>query len=98
MRRSPRRCSTRSACSRSQAILFLVYRFVWHSIHVFQASVLIPGIAAQVAVSPTGVHFDLPDNNGGGTIAWWVGVIVMLGYGVVFGVVGTAILRKRDIS
>ena len=29
---------------------------------------------------------------------WWVGALVLLGYGVVAGVVGTLITRRRDIS
>ena len=29
---------------------------------------------------------------------WWVGALVLIGYGVVAGVIGTLITRKRDIS
>jgi hypothetical protein len=29
---------------------------------------------------------------------WWVGALVLVGYGVLFGAVGTLITRKRDIS
>ena len=29
---------------------------------------------------------------------WWVGVLVMLGYGLPTGVIGTLILPRRDVS
>ncbi|HEY1486913.1 MAG TPA: ABC transporter permease subunit [Micromonosporaceae bacterium] len=75
-----------------ELIFALIHQYVWHSRHVYQALVLVPGIAAEVAVSPTPVTFE------GASIPWWSGVIVLLAYGVVMGVVGTLILRKRDIS
>jgi len=51
--------------------------------------VLIPPLASQLMVTGT----DLPGNP-----ARWVGAVVLIGYAVVTGVIGTALLRKRDIS
>jgi ABC-2 type transport system permease protein len=76
-----------------EIILALLRRYVWHTDHIYQLAVLIPGVAASVAVSPVAVEI-----NDSARILWWVGVIVMLGYGILFGVIGTTILRKRDIS
>jgi hypothetical protein len=30
--------------------------------------------------------------------AWWVGALVLVGYGVLAGAIGTMIMRRRDIS
>jgi len=60
---------------------------------VWNWAVLIPGIASQVMVSPTPVS--LGPTTGP---AWWVGAIVLVSYGIVAGVVGTLITRKRDIG
>ncbi|MGA3565744.1 ABC transporter permease [Melissospora conviva] len=51
--------------------------------------VLVPPLASQLMVTGT----DLP-----GSPARWVGAVVLVGYAVVTGAVGTALLRKRDIS
>lgn len=57
---------------------------------VLKAAVAWPSVASQVMVSaePT---FGL-------TAQWWVGALVLVGYGLVFGVIGTLITRRRDIS
>jgi ABC-2 type transport system permease protein len=49
-----------------------------------------PSIASQVMISPEPIFPGSP--------SWWVGALVLVGYGVVFGVVGTLITRRRDIS
>jgi ABC-2 type transport system permease protein len=71
----------------------LIHQFIWHSHHVFQATILMPGVAAQTAES-AGRH----ELIGGASAPWWAGVIVMVAYGVIMSTVGTVILRKRDIS
>jgi hypothetical protein len=85
-----------------QIILFLIWRYLWHSVHAFELSILLPANAAEVAVTPLGYHVETPDAGGiavqSATIAWWVGVIVMLAYGALTTLIGTMILRKRDIS
>jgi len=49
-----------------------------------------PAVASSVMISPEKLYPEAP--------AWWVGGLVLVAYGVVFGVVGTLIMRKRDIS
>lgn len=51
--------------------------------------VLVPSLASQVMVAAT----ELP-----GSPPQWLGAVVMIGYAVVTGTVGTLIVRKRDIS
>ncbi|MEE6257153.1 ABC transporter permease [Plantactinospora sonchi] len=50
---------------------------------------LVPSLASQLMTTGT----DLP-----GTPPRWSGAVVMIGYAVVTGVIGTLIMRKRDIS
>ena len=71
-------------------IFFLIHEYLIKEDWVMQAQVIVPSIAAQVFVSATEAFPDAPE--------YWVGGIVMLAYGVVTGLVGTLILRKRDIS
>lgn len=49
-----------------------------------------PAVASSVMISPERLYPQSP--------AWWVGGLVLLAYGVVFGGIGTLIMRKRDIS
>ncbi|HEU0239695.1 MAG TPA: ABC transporter permease [Micromonosporaceae bacterium] len=74
-------------------VFALLRRFVFHTDAIFQGMVAVPSVAAQVAEDAT--HVPIPGNH---IPPWWVGALVMLGYGVVMAVVGTLILRKRDIS
>jgi ABC-type transport system involved in multi-copper enzyme maturation permease subunit len=66
--------------------LFFIFGWTW----VFDVMVLWPGVASQVMISPEPTFQDSPE--------WWVGALVLVGYGVLFGVIGTLITRKRDIS
>lgn len=75
------------------AVFALLRTYVFHTDQVWKGVVLIPAIAAQIAESPDSVS--LPGNV---HVTWWWGVVVMLAYGVIMAVVGTLILRKRDIS
>lgn len=49
-----------------------------------------PAVASMVMISPERPYPEAP--------AWWVGGLILLAYGVVFGAIGTLIMRKRDIS
>ena len=51
--------------------------------------VLVPTTASQLMISGT----ELPGNP-----PRWVGAVVLIGYAVVTGVIGTAIMKRRDIS
>ena len=61
---------------------------------VFNFIVLVPGVASMVMVSAEPIQFG-PGANGP---AWWVGALVLVGYSALAGVIGTLIMRKRDIS
>jgi ABC-2 type transport system permease protein len=74
-------------------VLAAIHQFIWSSHHVYQASILVPGVAAQVAESASR-HQVI----GGASVPWWAGIVVMVAYGVIMSTVGTLILRKRDIS
>jgi ABC-2 type transport system permease protein len=66
----------------------LVFALNWQ--WVLDASVAWPGIASLVMVSSEPPFAGMPP--------WWAGALVLIGYGVVFGSVGTLITRRRDIS
>ena len=61
---------------------------------VWNLTVIFPGVASyqMVAAEPAGFGFN------GVSPPWWVGALVLLGYGVLAGVLGTLITRRRDIS
>lgn len=68
-------------------VFFLLSRFVaaWFS----KLQVIVPTAASQLMIAGT----DLPGNP-----PRWVGAVVLIGYAVVAGGIGTAIMRRRDIS
>lgn len=69
-----------------QLIYFLWIQKDW----VIKAAVVWPSVATQVMVSPEQTIIPIPH--------WWVGALVLVGYGLVFGLIGTLITRRRDIS
>ncbi len=71
-------------------IFILIRQFIIEKDGVLTAAVIVPSIAAQVAISPVKTY---PQS-----AAQWVGVVVMLGYGVLFGAIGIYYTRKRDVS
>jgi ABC-2 type transport system permease protein len=68
-------------------VFFLLTRYVaqWTS----KLQVIVPTVASQLMISGT----ELPGNP-----PRWVGAAVLIGYAVVAGAIGTAIMRRRDIS
>jgi ABC-type transport system involved in multi-copper enzyme maturation permease subunit len=71
-------------------IVFLIHQYLIKRDWVISLQVLIPSQAAAIATSPTKTFAESPPA--------WVGAAVMIGYGVVLCVIGTSIMRKRDIS
>jgi hypothetical protein len=57
---------------------------------ILTAQVIVPSVASAVMISPTKTFDQSP--------AQWVGAVVLVAYGIVAGLVGTAILRRRDIA
>lgn len=74
----------------AQVVFFLIHQYWIHKDGVYTAMVIVPAVAAQVAVSPTKTYAQSP--------AEWVGAAVLIAYGLIMGVIGTAIMRRRDIS
>jgi ABC-type transport system involved in multi-copper enzyme maturation permease subunit len=68
----------------------LIYHYVIKKDWVLTAQVIVPAIASQVMTTSGRAFEHAPPQ--------WVGAVVLIGYGVVFGVIGTLISRKRDIS
>jgi ABC-type transport system involved in multi-copper enzyme maturation permease subunit len=54
------------------------------------AQVIVPSTASQVMLAPVKLFPQSPPQ--------WVGALVLIGYGVIAGLIGTLILRKRDVS
>jgi ABC-type transport system involved in multi-copper enzyme maturation permease subunit len=61
---------------------------------VYDLVVLMPGMASQIMVEPGRLELNAS------TVAppWWVGAVVLVGYGAVGGTIGTIIMRRRDVS
>jgi len=74
----------------AQLVFFLIRQFLIKKDGVLTAMVIVPATAAQIAVSAVQAFPQAPP--------WWVGALVLLGYGVVTGLIGIAIMRRRDIS
>src|SRR5262249_30415693 len=72
-------------------IVFQLIRTFWikHD-WVLTTQVLLPAEAARVATAATKAY---PQ-----AAPWWVGVLVLVGYGLITGFIGTLIMRRRDIS
>jgi len=74
-------------------VIAAIRELVYHSDSVWRLLVAYPYFAAQIAAAPGSTN--LPN---GQHVGWWVGVLVMLAYGVGMGAIGTAIMRRRDVS
>jgi ABC-2 type transport system permease protein len=76
------------------ALFGLLRQFVIKEDWVWSWIVSVPGVASQIMISPEPIQISFNVH----TPAWWVGGLVLLGYGVLAALVGTLITRKRDIS
>jgi ABC-2 type transport system permease protein len=68
----------------------LIHAYLIKKDWVLTAQVILPAIASSV-MTTVGRAFDHAPPQ-------WVGAVVLIGYGVLFSVIGTLITRKRDIS
>jgi ABC-2 type transport system permease protein len=71
-------------------VFALVHEYLIKKDWVLTAQVILPAIATTVMVTVGRAFEHAPPQ--------WVGAAVLIGYGVLFGVIGTLITRKRDIS
>lgn len=80
----------------------LVFVFLYNAIEqvwVIQSMVALPAVASSVMISPERVQLWFTDT--GNPIygpPWWVGALILLGYGVIATWLGTLFIRRRDIS
>ncbi|MGC9668912.1 ABC transporter permease [Planosporangium sp. 12N6] len=74
----------------AQLLFMVVHQFVIKKDWVLTAQVIVPSIASSIMISPTKTFPQSPPQ--------WVGALVLIGYGAVAGIIGTLILRKRDVS
>ncbi len=72
-------------------IVSLIRTYVIKEDWVETAQVLMPAIASMVMVTPGGEAFNHAPPQ-------WVGAAVLIGYGVLFGLIGTLLTRHRDVS
>jgi ABC-2 type transport system permease protein len=68
----------------------LIHSFLIKKDWVLTAQVIVPAVASSVMISPAKTFAESPPQ--------WVGAVVLIGYGVIAGLIGTLILRKRDVS
>jgi ABC-type transport system involved in multi-copper enzyme maturation permease subunit len=71
-------------------ITFLIHQFWIKKDWVLTLQVLVPARAAEIATSPTKIYPQSPPE--------WVGAVVLIGYGLLLGFIGTSMMRNRDIS
>ena len=71
-------------------IFGLIHAYLIKSDWSLTAMVIVPAVAAQIAISPTKIFPASP--------AQWVGIVVMVGYAVVFGAIGLYYTKRRDVS
>jgi ABC-2 type transport system permease protein len=68
-------------------LIYTVYHHAW----VLTAVVIAPAVASLVMTTPGRLDIDNPPPQ-------WAGVLVMLGYTVVFGAIGIVLTRRRDVT
>jgi ABC-2 type transport system permease protein len=74
----------------ASSVFDLLYTYVIKKDWILTAQVIVPAVASTVMISPTKTFDQSPPE--------WVGAVILIGYGIVAGVVGTWILRRRDIA
>jgi ABC-2 type transport system permease protein len=74
----------------AQIVFQLIHSFLIKKDWVLTAQVIVPAIASSIMISPVKTFEQSPPQ--------WVGAVMLIGYGVIAGLIGTLILRKRDIS
>jgi ABC-type transport system involved in multi-copper enzyme maturation permease subunit len=67
-------------------LIYLAYHHTW----VLSAAVIAPAIASLVMTTPGSAFEHAPPQ--------WVGLLVMIGYSLTFGLIGLVLTRRRDIT
>jgi len=76
--------------SAASGVFDLIHTYWINKDWVLTAQVIVPEVASAVMISPTRTFDHSP--------AQWVGAAVLIAYGIGAGVVGTRVLRRRDIA
>lgn len=76
--------------SAAGSVFDLIHTYWINQDWVLTLQVIVPEVASTVMISPTKTFTQSP--------AEWVGAVVLIAYGIVAGLVGTSILRRRDIA
>jgi ABC-2 type transport system permease protein len=74
----------------ASSVFDLLHTYVIKHDWILTAQVIVPAVASTVMISPTKTFDQSP--------AQWVGAAVLIGYGIIAGIAGTSILRRRDIA
>jgi len=83
----------------AQLIFILVYTLWIKADWVMQAMVALPAMASTVMISANRVAvWTTEDGSAIYAPPWWVGALVLIGYGIIATGIGTLFIRKRDIS
>jgi hypothetical protein len=82
-----------------QLVFIVLHEFVIKRDWVLQAMVALPSYASSVMISPVRLPVG-PFSDGDPIYAppWWVGALVLVGYGVVATGLGILLTRRRDVS
>lgn len=76
----------------------IIYAYIITEDWVWQFVVVLPGVASMIMIQSERLQMGMGEN---GIILgpeWWAGALVLVGYGLLAGIIGTLITRKRDIS
>jgi ABC-2 type transport system permease protein len=76
--------------SAASTVFDLLHTYVINKDWVLTLQVIVPEVASVVMISPTKTFDQSP--------AEWVGAVVLIAYGIVAGLVGTWVLRRRDVA
>jgi ABC-2 type transport system permease protein len=74
----------------ASSVFDLLYTYVIKKDWILTAQVIVPAVASTVMISPSKTFDQSPSQ--------WVGAAILIGYGIIAGLVGTWILRRRDVA
>jgi ABC-type transport system involved in multi-copper enzyme maturation permease subunit len=83
----------------AQLVFIAAYTFWIKEVWVIEAMVALPAVATSVMISPQRV--EIWQTDAGAAIyapQWWVGALILIGYGVVATTLGTLLIRRRDVG
>jgi ABC-2 type transport system permease protein len=84
----------------ARGAFYIIYQYWITEDWFLKAQVAVPSMASAVMVSAQPLELGWSDQRQEIIYGpqWWVGAVILVGYGIVAGVIGTLITRRRDIS